>query len=218
LASKQEVRHRIEELGIIPAIRVSSAEDALFAAKAVFDAGIPLVEVATTMPEAHKVIAQLVQSLPGVIVGAGGIQNFEMAGLCLNAGAMFLASDGFDPKLVGFAIEEDVLMIPGALTPSEVLNAWKLGPDFVKVAPCSHIGGPNYFGSLKVMFPAIALIAAGGVTQQTAAHFVRAGASALGIGTELLPREAIATRQANRIGELARRFVAIIGSAREQVR
>ena len=213
--NKQEVRSRIEEIGIIPAIRASSAEDAFFAAEAVWRGGIPIAEVMATVPDAPKVISQLIQRLPEVMVGAGGLSDVEMARRCLDAGAKFLTSDGLDSELVTFAVKEGVVVIPGTLTPSEVLRAWKLGPDFVKVVPCAPaMGGESYIRALKAMFPNVPLIGAGGVNQQTASSFILAGAEALGIGTELIPRESIRMRQADRIGELARRFLGFVASAR----
>lgn len=213
---KQEVRSRIQEVGIIPAVRVSSTEDALFAAEAVSRGGICIVEVTLTVPEADKVISHLVQNAPDVIVGAGGVSDVETARRCLDAGAEFLTSDGFDPEIVNFAVKENTVVIPGTLTPSEVMRAWKLGPDFVKVVPCAQVGGESYIRSLKAMFPQVPLIAAGGVNQQTASGFILAGAMALGIGAELIPREAIRMRQPDRIAELARRFCGFVSSARRQ--
>jgi len=136
----------------------------------------------------------------------------------LDAGAKFLASDGLDPELVNFAVKEGVVMIPGTLSPSEILTAWKLGPDFVKVVPCAQVGGDSYIRALKAMFPKVPLIAAGGVTQQTASGFILAGAIALGIGADLVPRESIRMRQPDRIAELARRFIGFVSGARSQLR
>ena len=215
--NKQDVRRRIEEIGIIPSVRVSSAEDALFAAEAVSRGGIPIVEVTLTVPDAQHVISHLVQNAPDVIVGAGGVNDVKTARSCLDAGASFLTSDGFDPEIVGLAVEENAVVIPGTLTPSEVLRAWKMRPDFVKVVPCAQVGGESYLRALKAMFPDVPLIAAGGVNQQTASAFVLAGALALGIGAELIPREAIRRRQPDRIAELARRFTGFVSSARSQL-
>ncbi len=212
--NKQEVRGRIEEIGIIPAVRVYSSEDAVFAAEAVSRGGIPIVEITLTVPEADKVISLLVREVPEVIVGAGGILDVETARRCLDDGAKFLASDGLDPEIVEFALKESVVVIPGTLTPSEVLRAWKMGPDFVKVVPCAPVGGDSYIRALKTMFPSVPLIAAGGVNQQTASGFILAGAVALGIGAELITREAIRRRQPDRIAELARRFTGFVSSAR----
>ena len=174
------------------------------------------MEVTLTVPQAHKVISHLVQNAPDVIVGAGGISDVETARRCLDDGAKFLTSDGFDPEMVNFALKERAVVIPGTLTPSEVLSAWKMGPDFVKVVPCAPVGGDSYIRALKAMFPNVPLIAAGGVNQQTASSFILAGAVALGIGAELIPREAIRMRQPDRIAELARRFTGFVSSARSR--
>ena len=214
--NKQEVRRRIEEVGIIPSIRVSSTDEALFAAEAVSRGGIPIVEVTLTAPEATKVISHLVQRAPEMIVGAGSVLDAETARRCLDAGAKFLTSDGLDPEIVNFAVKEGAVVIPGTLTPSEIMRAWKMGPDFVKIVPCSQVGGDSYIRALKAMFPNVPLIAAGGVNQQTASSFILAGAIALGIGAELIPREAIRMRQPDRIAELARRFTGFVNSARSQ--
>lgn len=214
--NKQDVRRRIEDVGIIPSVRVSSTDDAMFAAEAVSRGGIPIVEVAMTVPEAHRVISHLVKNAPDMIVGAGSIVDVEMAQRCLDAGARFLTSDGLDAETVKFALREDVVIIPGTLTPTDVLTAWKLGPDFVKVVPCGHVGGDSYIRDLKRMFPSVPMIAAGGVNQLTASSFIRAGAVALGIGADLIPREAIRSRQPDRIAELARRFTGFVNDARNR--
>ena len=212
--NKQEVRSRIEEVGIIPAVRAFSPEDALFAAEAVSRGGIPIVEVPLTVPEPYKVISHLVQNAPDVIVGAGSVLDVETARRCLDAGAQFLTSDGLDPDTVKFAVKTDAVVIPGTLTPTDVIAALKLGSDFVKVVPCGQVGGDSYIRALKAMFPNVPLIAAGGVNQQTASKFILAGAVALGIGAELIPREAIRLRQPDRIAELARRFTGFVNNAR----
>lgn len=212
--NKQEVRARIEEVGVIPSVRVSSAEDALFAAEAVSRGGIPIVEVTVTVPDAHKVIAHLVQNAPEVIVGAGGNSDIETARRCLDAGAMFLTSDGLDVETVQFALQNNIVIFPGVLTPTDIVAAWRLGPDFVKVVPCGQVGGASYIRALKTMFPNVPLIAAGGVNQQTASGYILAGAMALGIGSDLISREAMQMRQQDRIVELARRFRGFVGSAR----
>jgi len=214
--NRQDVRRRIEEIGIIPAIRVSCTDDALFAAEAVSRGAIPIVEVAMTVPEAIKVISHVVEHAPELTVGAGSVLDVETARLCLDAGATFLTSDGLDPETVKFAVQQNVVMIPGALTPTDIIAAWKLGPDFVKVVPCGHVGGDSYIRDLKAMFPSVPLIAAGGVNQRTAFNFIAAGAVALGIGGELIPGEAIRRRQSDRIAELARRFTNSVSNARAQ--
>ena len=172
------------------------------------------MEVTLTVPDAIQVIAHVVQHAPEVIVGAGSVLDAETARLCLEAGATFLTSDGLDRETVSFAVQQNVVIIPGALTPTDIIAGWKLGPDFVKVVPCGHIGGDSYVRDLKAMFPRVPLIAAGGVNQRTAFNFIAAGAVALGIGGELIPREAIRRRQPDRIAELARRFSNAVSNAR----
>jgi 2-dehydro-3-deoxyphosphogluconate aldolase / (4S)-4-hydroxy-2-oxoglutarate aldolase len=214
---REEVRARIEEIGIIPAIRVSSAEDALFVAEAVSAGGIPIVELTMTVPGAIDAIAHLARNSPDLIVGAGTVWDTETARRCLDAGAKFLTSTGFDPDVVEFSVKQSVLVFPGALTPSEIMMAWEAGSDFVKVFPCSQVGGVSYIRALKKPFPHVPLIASGGVNQQTAADFILAGAAALGIGGDLIPHKAIRLRQPHRIHELARRYVNMVKGAREQM-
>jgi len=212
---REEVRNRIQEIGIVAAIRVDSGENALFAAEAVYQGGIPIVEIALTVPGAAEVISHLVQQNPLLVVGAGSVLNTQMAQTCLDAGAQFLTSDGLHLALVEFAARNEVVVFPGTLTPTEVIAAWESGCDFVKVVPCAHIGGESYIRSVHRMFPHIPLIAAGGVNQETASRYILAGAAALGIGGELIPAEAVQRRQADRIGELAHRFAGFVRSTRE---
>jgi 2-dehydro-3-deoxyphosphogluconate aldolase / (4S)-4-hydroxy-2-oxoglutarate aldolase len=214
---KEQVNAKIHEVGILPGVRTSSADEARFAAETVAKAGIPIVEITMTVPGAIEVIADLARNLPDVIVGAGTVLDIETARFCLKAGAKFLTSPGLDLEIVQFAREQDVLMMAGALTPTEVVTAWKAGSDFVKVFPCAQVGGDSYIKALKGPFPQIPLIAAGGVNQQTATNFILAGAAVLGIGGELIPRAAIELRQPERIRELARRFLNLVKMARTQM-
>jgi 2-dehydro-3-deoxyphosphogluconate aldolase/(4S)-4-hydroxy-2-oxoglutarate aldolase len=214
---REEVRARIEEIGIIPGVRVSSADHALFAAECLNEAAIPVAEITMTVPGAVDVIAQLAAKYPDFIVGAGTVLDVATAKQCLDAGALFVTSPGLVPEVVEFTLKNDVVIIPGALTPSEVIVAWKAGVDFVKIFPCAPVGGHKYIRALKAALPQVPMIAAGGVNQATAADFVLAGASALGIGTELLPTEALQIRQENWICELARRFTLMVRDARAQM-
>jgi 2-dehydro-3-deoxyphosphogluconate aldolase / (4S)-4-hydroxy-2-oxoglutarate aldolase len=215
--TKETIKARIQQIGIIPAIRFSSAEDALFAVEAVADSGIPIAEVTMTTPGALEVISGLARSRPDLIVGAGTIADLETAHRCLDAGAKFLTSTGFDLQFVEFALKHDVVVFPGALTPSEIMAGWKAGSDFVKVFPCSLLGGASYIKALKSPFPDIPLIAAGGVTERTTADFILAGAVAVGVGRDLVSTEAIRRREPDWIRELSRRFLQIIRDARLQI-
>jgi 2-dehydro-3-deoxyphosphogluconate aldolase/(4S)-4-hydroxy-2-oxoglutarate aldolase len=214
---KEEVRARIEEIGIIPAVRVSSAEDARFAAEAVSSGGIPIVEITMTVPGAIDLISDLVRHAPDMIVGAGSVWDTEMAHRCMNAGARFITTEGFDSHVVELAVKGGTVVFPGALTPTEVIRAFKAGCDFVKVVPCAQVGGDSYIRALKAPLPQVPIIAAGGVNQQNAANFILAGAVAIGVGGDLIPRESIKLRQSERIRELARRFVGFVETARAQI-
>ncbi len=214
---KQEVRARIEEIGIIPAVRTSSAADARFAAETVNRGGIPVAEITVTVPEAMKVITGLTSSFPEMIVGAGTVLDIETAQRCLDAGAKFLTSPGLVLEVVEFAAKNEVAVFPGALTPTEVITASKAGADLVKVFPCAQLGGDSYIRALRAPLPHVPLIASGGVNQQTALNFILAGAAALGIGGELIPKEAVQQRQAARILELARRFTKLVKDARSRM-
>ncbi|HXW14505.1 MAG TPA: bifunctional 4-hydroxy-2-oxoglutarate aldolase/2-dehydro-3-deoxy-phosphogluconate aldolase [Terriglobia bacterium] len=215
--TKVEICQRIQEIGVIPAIWVTSAEDACFAAESLEGGGIPILEVTITGPEAIDLIAHTVSHHSKVIVGAGTVLDTETAKRAAAAGANFLTAPGFDYSLVEYAAKENVAIVPGALTPTEVITAWRVGADFVKVFPCSQVGGDKYIKALKKAVPQIPLIAAGGVTQHTATGFILAGAAAVGVGTDLIPPEAIARRQAERIQELSHRFLAFVNDARARL-
>jgi len=213
---KGEVQARIEEIGIIPAVRVSSPEDARFVAAAVNRGGIPIVEITITVPGAVEVIAGLTRSTE-MIVGAGTILDVEMARQCLDAGAHFLTSPGLVIEVVEFAVSRGIAALPGALTPTEVIAAWKAGADMVKVYPCALVGGENYIRALKAPFPQVPLIASGGVNQESALNLLLAGAAALGVGGELIPKSAVRQREEHRILELARRFKKAVKEARKRM-
>jgi 2-dehydro-3-deoxyphosphogluconate aldolase/(4S)-4-hydroxy-2-oxoglutarate aldolase len=215
--TREEVCARIAEIGIIPAVRVYSESEAMFAAEAICGSGIPIVELTMTTPGAVDVIGQLTRYSTDMIVGAGTIFDVDTARRCLDAGAGFLTSPGLDLEIVEFALKRGVAILPGALTPSEVMAAWKAGADFVKVFPCSQVGGPDYIRALKAPFPQIPLIASGGVTQKNAGDFILAGAAALGIGGHLIHQNAIKRRQREWIHELARRYMSMVSDARGQL-
>jgi len=212
--TREQIRNRIEEIGIIPAIRLSSAEDALFAAEAVSSSGIPIVEVTMTVPGAIEVISELARSNADLVVGAGTVSDVESARRCVDAGAAFLTSPGLNLQIVEFALNNKIVVFPGALTPSEIMAAWNAGADFVKVFPCSALGGPGYIKILKSPFPTVPLIASGGVNQQTAAGFIHAGAVALGIGRDLIQPDAVERRDGGWIRELSWRYLKMVKEAR----
>jgi 2-dehydro-3-deoxyphosphogluconate aldolase/(4S)-4-hydroxy-2-oxoglutarate aldolase len=214
--SRKEVRSCVEEVGVVPAMRVDSADDALFVAEALAQAGVPILEIAMNVPGAVHILSQVAKRAPKLIVGGGSITNVVTAQQCLDAGARFLTSDGLVLPVVDFAATRGVAVFPGAFTPTEVIAARNAGADFVKVVPCDAAGGHSYIRSLKAAMPDVPLIAAGGVTQLTALNIVAAGATALGVGRDLIPAEAMRLRQAARIQELARRFLSFVDHGRIQ--
>src|SRR3989440_2226271 len=216
--NKQKVRDRIAEIGIVPVVRASSSREALIAAEAVCQGGIPIVEITMTVPGAVEVIRELIKSSGSeVLVGAATVLDPETARRCLDAGAQFLVSPGLNLPTVEFAVREKVLIMAGALTPTEVITAWNAGSDFVKIFPCGQVGGAKYIKALKGPLPQIPLVPTGGVNLNTAAEFIEAGAAALGIGGELVQADALKSNKPEIIVENARKFLAIVKQARAQM-
>jgi len=209
-----EVRARIEDIGIMPAVRVASAEDALFAARAVLRGGIEVLEMTMTIPGAFEAITELRRTSPNLLVGAGTVLDLDTARRCLDAGAAFLTSPSLDLDIVEFGATRDVLVIPGALTPTEVAAAGKAGAVLIKIFPCAQLGGPSYIKALRAPFAHLALMASGGVNQQTASDFIRAGAVVLGIGENLIPPDAVRGKKEKWISELCARYLGVIKEAR----
>lgn len=215
---KEQVRARIEEIGVVPAVRLASAAEARFAVEAVAAGGITVVEITMTVPGALEVIVDLAKTEPDIIVGAGTVLDSETALRCIDAGAKFITSPSLKLGVLETVQRRGVVSIPGALTPTEIETAWESGCEFVKVYPCSALGGPTYIRSLKKPFPEVRMIAAGGVNQNTAADFILGGAAAVGIGANLISQDTVEYHQSKRIRELARRYLSMIQSAREEVR
>lgn len=211
---REQARACIAGIGIFPGIRVTSADEAIYSAENLYEAGIPIAEITMTVPNAIDVIRQLAERFPNLVVGAGTVLDKDTAERCLDAGARFITSTGLVIEVMDAALKRGVLAIPGALTPTEVIAAWKAGADFVKIFPAASLGGDLYIRSLKLPLPEVQIIAAGGVNPQTAANFILAGAVAIGVGSEILPRDAVRKRQDQRIHELARRFLGFVKEGR----
>ncbi len=214
--TSSEVRTKINEIGVVPCARVRTPDHARFATETLYGAGIPIVEITLTLPEAPSVIEELATRHPDLVVGAGTVLDEEVARRCVDAGARFLTSPGFIPEVVAYAKKMDVVVFPGAMTPTEIIAAWKAGADFVKIFPAATAGGIHYVRAIKIPLPQIPLIVTGGVNQLTAFDYILAGASAIGTGGELLPKEALLRRQDWRIRELAQRFINLVREARAQ--
>lgn len=214
--TREQVRARVLEVGIVPVVRATSAKQAISAAVAVAAGGITIVEVTMTVPGALDAISQLIKTLGNeVIVGAGTVLDAQAARQCFDAGAEFLVSPGLDLGTIKAAQDVGKLIMAGALTPTEVISAWKAGADFVKVFPASAVGGPAYLKALRGPLPQVPLVPTGGVNLNTAADFLRAGASALGVGGELVLAAALKSGETGQITVLARQYLEIVQQVRE---
>jgi 2-dehydro-3-deoxyphosphogluconate aldolase/(4S)-4-hydroxy-2-oxoglutarate aldolase len=216
--TRDAARARIEAVGIIPSLRLSSADDARFAAETVAAAGIPIVEVTMTVPGALSAIDDLATAMPDLVVGAGTVLDAATARRCLEAGARFITSPGFDLHVVEYAVGHEVLVLPGVLSPTDIMAALHARADLVKVFPCAALGGPQYLKALSAPFPLTQFVAAGGVNQRTAGEYITAGAVAVGIGAELVPKKAVQDRDRRWVTELAHRFLGIVQAARSLAR
>ncbi len=213
---REHVRQKIIAIGIIPVVRAASADQAMRAAEAVCAGGIPVVEVTMTVPGAIDLIERLVKQMGSdMLIGAGTVIDAETAQRCVDAGAEFLVSPGFDLNTVQLANRIGKLVMAGALTPTEVITAWKAGSDLVKILPCGTVGGAKYIKALKAPLPQVPMVPTGGVNLETAAAFIHAGADALGVGGELIIPSALNSGSAHQITELARQYVAIVQQARQ---
>jgi 2-dehydro-3-deoxyphosphogluconate aldolase / (4S)-4-hydroxy-2-oxoglutarate aldolase len=196
-------------------VRAASVEEANRAVEAICAGGIPVVEITMTVPNAITVIRELVQRRGGdVLIGAGTVTNAEQAESCVRAGAQFLVSPGLSTSVLSVARVNNRLAIPGALTPTELMNAQELGARLIKIFPCGNLGGPKYLKSLKAPFPHAQLIPTGGVNAANAAEFMAAGAYALGVGADLVDAAALREGNLEKITSAAKELVQAVASAR----
>ena len=210
-----DVLKRIREIGIIPVVRATSAEEALAAVEAIRAGGIPILEITLTVPGAVKIIRELTKRLgDDALIGAGTVLDADSARECVDAGARFIVSPSLDVPTIETCRRLDVAVFPGALTPTEIVTAWKAGADAVKVFPASAVGGATYLKSVKAPLPQIELIPTGGVSLKTVADFIAAGAFALGVGADLVDLAALRRGDAASITEKARQYVAAVVAAR----
>ena len=211
----EQIKKKIIEIGVVPVIRATSPQRATMAVEAVAAAGITVAEITMTVPGAFGVIEALSRRFGNeILIGAGTVLDPETARRCFDAGAQFLVSPGLNTSTVKIAITAGKVMMAGALTPTEVIEAWTAGADFVKVFPCSAMGGASYLRSLRGPLPHIPLVPTGGVNLKTAADYIRAGAVALGIGGELIPTAALEAGDPGTITDLAWQYLEIIREAR----
>jgi 2-dehydro-3-deoxyphosphogluconate aldolase / (4S)-4-hydroxy-2-oxoglutarate aldolase len=196
-------------------VRANSAEEAMAAVEAIKLGGVPILEITMTVPGAIKVIEKLADKFGDeIMLGAGTVLDPETARSCILAGATFVVSPSTNIATIELCRRYSIPICPGALTPTEVVTAWQAGADFVKVFPCSAMGGASYIKGLKAPLPQVELIPTGGVNFKTAADFIKAGSSALGIGADLVDLKSLREGNAEKITENARYFVQIVKDAR----
>jgi len=216
--SRQKTVERIERLGLVPVVRAPSAAVALRAARAVFAGGIDVLEITMTVPDALGVLRQLAAELGDrVVFGAGTVLDADTVRACIAAGAEFIVAPGLDLETIRAAHELDRPVMPGALTPTEVITAWKAGADMVKIFPCSAVGGADYLRALKAPLPQVKLLPTGGVDRHTAADYIRAGAAALGLGTGLIDLKVLQQQGDGALSARARELVEIVRAARAEL-
>jgi len=211
----EDVIRRIGEVGIIPVVRAATIEDATRAVEAICAGGIPIIEITMTVPDAPSVIRHVVREHgKTALIGAGTVTSAEQAERCIEAGAEFLVSPGLSTAVLSVAQARSLLAIPGALTPTELMQAQDDGAQLVKIFPCGNVGGPKYLKSLKAPFPHSELIPTGGVNASNAAEYIAAGAFALGVGGELVDAAALRAGNLAKITQAAQELVHTVNAAR----
>lgn len=212
---KAAIVKQIEDLGLVPVVRASSADEAMQAIDAIKAGGVNVLEITMTVPGAIKVIEKVADKYGSeVLVGAGTVLDPETARACLLAGAQFIVSPALNLATIAMCHRYSAPVCPGVLTPTEVITAWSAGVDFVKVFPCGSVGGASYVKNLKGPFPQVKIIPTGGVSLKTAADFIKAGASALGVGTDLVDVKAIREGNPQLVTTRAQQFLQIVREAR----
>jgi 2-dehydro-3-deoxyphosphogluconate aldolase/(4S)-4-hydroxy-2-oxoglutarate aldolase len=215
MTAASDTLSRVRATGIVPVIRAPSADEACAVADAIRAGGIDVLEVTMTVPGAVQVIAELARRFgDAVVVGAGTVLDPETAKACRDAGARFIVSPAFDARTVAWCKQADLPVMPGALTPTEVVQAWRAGAAMVKVFPCSAVGGASYVKALKAPLPQIELLPTGGVSLTTIADFFKAGASAVGAGADLVDIDKIRAGDFAAVTEKARAYAQAVARAR----
>lgn len=207
---KRDVLDRIRREKLIPVVRTDDADDARKAIEILAKCGIKIFEITLTVPNAAELIAEFGDT--DILIGAGTVLSREQAGKCIEAGAKFIVSPAFNLETVEFCREKEVAVMPGSLTPTEVLAAWNAGADCVKVFPCDVMGGAKYLKTLKTLLPHIEMMPTGGVSCETIADFFAAGAIAVGVGADLVNVKAIRAGNLQSIAEKAQKYLEIVKS------
>ena len=213
--TKKEVLAEIRRIGLVPVLRAESEEQAMALAGAIADGGVTVMEVTMTVPGAVRVIARLKKERPEILLGAGTVLDPETAHACIEEGAEFVVSPALNLKTIEMCQRYSIAVLPGALTPTEVVTAWQAGADVIKVFPANAMGGAKYLKSLKAPLPQVELIPTGGVSLATAHEFLEAGAFALGVGADLVDTKAMTAGEAHKITASARQYLEIVKSFRK---
>lgn len=209
------IQEAIERSGIIPVLRASSAEEARALVEALVAGGIAVMEVTMTVPGAVELLRTLKSEYgQRLLLGSGTVTTAAEAEATIRAGAEFVVSPSLHPEVIAATRANGKVSIPGALTPTEAITAWRAGADYVKIFPCSAVGGASYLKALLAPFPELRVIPTGGVTLQTAADFLRAGARALGVGSDLVNPRAIAQGHPEGVTATARAYLNIVAKHR----
>lgn len=209
---KSEVLETIKREKLVPVIRTNSTDDARQAIEILSKCGIKVFEITLTVPNAVELISELNESNPEILIGAGTVLDKTQAEKCINAGAKFIVSPAFNAETVRFCKENGIAVMPGSLTPTEVLAAHNAGADCVKIFPCDVLGGAKYLKTLKTLFPHIKMMPTGGVSLDTIADFFNAGAIAVGVGTDLVDFKAMREGNMEIVAEKARKYLEIVKS------
>jgi 2-dehydro-3-deoxyphosphogluconate aldolase/(4S)-4-hydroxy-2-oxoglutarate aldolase len=206
----------IERVGLIPVLRARNAVQAHAVVEAMIAGGVTVVEVTMTVPNAIDLLRELKREYANeLLLGSGTVTTADEAEATIDAGAEFVVSPSFHPDVVAKTRTLGKISIPGALTPTEVITAWGAGADYVKIFPCSAVGGASYLKSLLAPFPHLKLIPTGGVTLETAESFLRAGARALGVGSDLVNLAAIDAGKPEIITTAARAYLKVLAQVSE---
>jgi 2-dehydro-3-deoxyphosphogluconate aldolase/(4S)-4-hydroxy-2-oxoglutarate aldolase len=207
----------IERVGLIPVLRAHNAGQAHAIVQAMIAGGVTVVEVTMTVPGAIDVLRELKEEYGSrLLLGSGTVTTASEAEATINAGAEFVVSPSLHPEVISATKTNGKLSIPGALTPTEVITAWHAGADYVKIFPCSAMGGASYLKSVLAPFPFLKLIPTGGVTLETAASFIQAGARALGVGSDLVNLAAVDAGHPETVTETARAYLKVLADLRKK--
>jgi 2-dehydro-3-deoxyphosphogluconate aldolase/(4S)-4-hydroxy-2-oxoglutarate aldolase len=216
--TKQSILSFITDIGIVPVVRTSTAEQAIAAIDAIYEGGIRAAEITMTVPGAIQALEKVAAKFGDkIMLGAGTVLDPETCRACFLAGAQFIVTPSLRVSVIEMARRYSKPIMPGALTPTEVITAWEHGADIVKIFPAGNMGGPKYIKALKGPFPQVEMIPTGGVNLDTAGDFLKAGACAVAVGGELVDGKTLKEKRYDIITERARQYLAVVAKAREEM-